>query len=155
MKARGSSETNAARLAWRRFARGLPPDVNSVERALETRLRVYAQWRTCLDTATRHVERANRHLHRRAARTKPNNVPWRSLAFVARQPNCTAETVARGLEVHPDVVRRALKRFRHRGWVAAARTYTRDAPRTYTITALGQGALERHRADGDGDDALE
>lgn len=146
MKVIHSSGINAVALAWRRFARGLPSEVNSVERALETGLRSFSQWRTCLDTANRQAARVNRHVHRRAAPTKPDNVGWRSLTLLAKTEPRTAEGIARALEVHPDVVRRALKTFRERGWVAASATYTRDEPRTFTITALGRSVLDRHHA---------
>ena len=148
MNPSNSSSVNAVALAWRRFVRGLPTEINSVERALETGLRSFSQWRTCLDTAQRHAERVNRHMHRRAAPTKPDNVGWRSLTLLAKTESRTAEGIARALEVHPDVVRRALKTFRERGWVASSATYTRDEPRAFTITALGRGVLARHHAAG-------
>ena len=144
MKPVDSSGVNPSALAWRRFARGLPNEVDSVERALESGLRSFRQWRTCLDTANRHAERVNRHLHRRAAHSKPDNVAWRSLELLFRDQGRTAEIIARKLEVHPDVVRRALKTFRERGWVAASATYTRDQPRVFTITEFGRSALSRH-----------
>ena len=146
MNTSNSSGINAVGLAWRRFARGLPSEINSVEQALETGLRSFSQWRTCLDTAQRQADRVNRHAHRRAAPTKPDNVGWRSLALLAKTEPRTAEGIARALEVHPDVVRRTLKTFRERGWVAANATYTRDEPRAFTITALGRGVLARHNA---------
>ena len=148
MNTSNSSDVNAVALAWRRFARGLPTEVNSVERALETGLRSFSQWRVCLDTANRQAERVNRHMHRRAAPTKPDNIGWRSLTLLSMTEPRTAEGIARALEVHPDVVRRALKIFRERGWVAASATYTRDEPRAFTITALGCSVLARHNAAG-------
>jgi hypothetical protein len=45
--------------------------------------------------------------------------------------------------VHVDVVRRAMKTFRGKGWVTANATYTKEQPRVFTITELGLIALER------------
>jgi hypothetical protein len=134
---------NASVLAWRRFSRGLPEEVNSVEQALETGLRSFEQWRTCLESANHFAWRVNSHVHRRAAGSSPENVFWRSLRLLSTGEALTAETMSRTLEVHVDVVRRAAKIFRKRGWVTASSTYTKFQAREFSITALGLEALER------------
>ena len=48
---------SVTQMAWRRFSRGLPCEVDSVERALELRLRSLAQWQTCLESAKHHASR--------------------------------------------------------------------------------------------------
>lgn len=134
---------NPSALAWRRFSCGLPEGVDSVECALASGLRSFGQWRTCLDTANRQAERVNRHVHRRAAISKPDNVGWRSLGRLSGGTAMNAEAISRQLGVHVDVVRRTLKTFRERGWVSSLEAYSRDQPRTFTITNLGRAALER------------
>ena len=134
---------SVTQMAWRRFSRGLPCEVDSVERALELRLRSFEQWRTCLDTANRQAERINRHTHRRAAGLNLDNVGWRSLRMLATGEPFTAEVIARSLHVHVDVVRRGLKSFRERGWLSSSKSYTREQPRVFEITKLGRLALER------------
>ena len=134
---------NASTLAWRRFSRGLPEEVQSVEQALEAGLRSFEQWRTCLETANHFAWRVNRHVHRRAAGSSPENVFWRSLRLLSTGETLTAEAMGRTLEVHVDVVRRAMKIFRKRGWVLANSTYSKFQARAFSITALGLEALER------------
>ena len=134
---------NATALAWRRFSRGLPDHVDSVERALELGLRSFEQWHTCLETANHFVWRVNSHVHRRAAGSSPENAAWRSLRLLSSSKPLTAESISLTLGVHVDVVRRALKTFRERGWVTASETYTKYQPRAFQITGLGHQALER------------
>lgn len=134
---------NASALAWRRFSRGLPDGVDSVEKALEAGLRSFEQWRTCLETANHFAWRVNCHVHRRAAGSSPENVFWRSLRLLSTGETLTAAAMGRTLEVHVDVVRRAMKTLRKRGWVAANSTYTKFQARAFSITALGLEALER------------
>jgi hypothetical protein len=134
---------NASALAWRRFSRGLPEEVNSVEQALEAGLRSFEQWRTCLETANHFAWRVSSHVHRRAAGSSPENVFWRSLRLLSTAETLTAETMGRILEVHVDVVRRATKLFRKRGWVTTSETYSKFQARVFSITALGLEALER------------
>ncbi|NJK45451.1 MAG: winged helix-turn-helix transcriptional regulator [Pleurocapsa sp. SU_196_0] len=129
--------------AWRRFSRGLPESVSSVEDALKTGQRSFAQWRACLETANHLAARVHSHVHRRGAGSSPQNVAWRSLRFLSDGESRTATEISRQLRVHPDVVRRALKRFRERGWVTSSQRYSRDEPRTFTVTVLGLAALER------------
>jgi hypothetical protein len=138
-----ASVPNPTALAWQRFSRGLPTEIQSVNAALESGWRSFEQWRTCLDTANRHTERINRHVHRRAAGVKLDNVPNRTLSLLSDGRPHIAEPMSRELDVHVDVVRRALKTFHKRGWVTTSPTYTRDQPRVFVITALGQSALER------------
>jgi hypothetical protein len=134
---------NASALAWRRFSRGLPEEVNSVEQALEAGLRSFEQWRTCLETANHFAWRVNSHVHRRAAGSSPENVFWRSLRLLSTGEALTAEAMARTLEVHVDVVRRAAKMFRKRGWVTTSETYSKFQAREFAITTLGLEALGR------------
>jgi hypothetical protein len=134
---------NASALAWQRFSRGLPNDVTSVEQALETGLRSFEQWRTCLETANHFAWRVNSHVHRRAAGSSPKNVLWRSLRLLSTGEALTAEAMSRTLEVHVDVVRRATKVFRKRAWVSTSSTYSKFQAREFSITALGIEALER------------
>ena len=134
---------NASALAWRRFSRGLPDGVDSVEKALETGLRSFEQWRTCLETANHFAWRVNSHVHRRAAGSNPENVFWRSLRLLSTGEMLTAEAMARTLGVHVDVVRRATKLFRKRSWVTTSETYTKFQAREFSITALGLEAIKR------------
>ena len=134
---------NASALAWRRFSRGLPDGVDSVEKALETGLRSFEQWRTCLETANHFAWRVNSHVHRRAAGSNPENVFWRSLRLLSTGEMLTAEAMARTLGVHVDVVRRATKLFRKRSWVTTSETYSKFQAREFSITAIGLAALER------------
>lgn len=134
---------NPSALAWRRFSRGLPEGVDSVEQALETGLRCFEQWRACLETANHFAWRVNSHVHRRAAGSSPENVPWRSLRLLLSGGTLTAEMISRRLDVHVDVARRAMKSFREKGWVSSSESYTKDQPREFTITSLGRSALER------------
>ena len=134
---------NASALAWRRFSRGLPDGVDSVEKALEAGLRSFEQWRTCLETANHFAWRVNSHVHRRAAGSSPKNVFWRSLRLLSTGETLTAVAMARTLEVHVDVVRRAAKMFRKRGWVFTSSTYSKFQAREFSITALGLEAIKR------------
>ena len=134
---------NASALAWRRFSRGLPDGVDSVEKALEAGLRSFEQWRTCLETANHFAWRVNSHVHRRAAGSSPENVFWRSLRLLSTGETLMAEAMACTLEVHVDVVRRAMKTMRKRGWVTTSETYTKFQAREFSITALGLEAIER------------
>ncbi|NJK44423.1 MAG: hypothetical protein HC933_09195 [Pleurocapsa sp. SU_196_0] len=54
----------------------------------------------------------------------------------------TAEDLARTLEAHPDVIRRALKKYKRNGVCAAQDTYNRDHPRAFTITPHGRHLLK-------------
>ena len=137
------SRLNPSALAWRRFSRGLPDGVDSVEKVLEAGLRSFEQWRTCLETANHFAWRVNSHVHRRAAGSSPENVFWRSLRLLSTGETLTAEAMGRTLEVHVDVVRRATKIFRKRNWVSTSRTYTKFQARGFSITPLGLEALER------------
>ena len=137
------SRLNPSALAWRRFSRGLPDGVDSVEKALEAGRRSFEQWRTCLETANHFAWRVNSHVHRRAAGSNPENVFWRSLRLLSTGETLTAEAMGRTLEVHVDVVRRATKIFRKRNWVSTSRTYSKFQARGFSITPLGLEALER------------
>jgi hypothetical protein len=134
---------NASAMAWKRFSRGLPDGVDSVEKALEAGLRSFEQWRTCLETANHFAWRVNSHVHRRAAGSSPENVFWRSLRLLSTGETLTAEAMGRTLEVHVDVVRRAAKMFRKRNWVSTSSTYSKFQAREFSITSLGLDALER------------
>jgi hypothetical protein len=139
---------NPTTLAWRRFSKGLPPTVTSVNEAINVGLRSFEQWRTCLETANHHAERINRHVHRRAARVKPDNVARRTLRVLEDGQPHIADAISRTLGVHADVVRRTLKAFHQRRWVTTSQTYTRDQPRAFVITELGRAALEQQTSGG-------
>ena len=134
---------SSTQMAWRRFARGLPASITSVEDAIGSGARTFTQWRTCLDTANHFARRVNSHVHRRAIGSSPENVAWSSLRLLAGGQSLTADDISRVLDVHVDVVRRALKSFRARGWVQANPTYTKFAPRVFSITPQGSSALTR------------
>lgn len=134
---------NPTTMAWQRFSRGLPEAIQSVDQALETGWRSFEQWRSCLDAANHLAARINSNMHRRAAGSHPDNVPWRSLKLLSSGEKLTCEVMSKTLEVHVDVVRRAMKAFRAKGWVATTATYTKEQARIFTITEQGQAALER------------
>ena len=134
---------NPTAMAWQRFSRGLPEVIQSVDQALESGLRSFEQWRSCLDTANHLAGRINSNMHRRAAGSHPDNVPWRSLKLLLSGEKLTCEAMSKTLEVHVDVVRRAMKAFRAKGWVATTATYTKEQARIFTITEQGLAALKR------------
>ena len=138
---------NPTSMAWQRFSRGLPETIQSVDQALESGLRCFEQWRTCLDAANHLAARINSNMHRRAAGSHPDNVPWRSLKLLSSGERLTCEVLSKTLQVHVDVVRRAMKAFRAKGWVATTATYTKEQARIFTITAQGLAALERIEVD--------
>ncbi len=133
----------SAQFAWRRFSRGLPPGVSSVEDALKTDRRSFAQWTACLDAANHFASRVKRNVHRRGAGgVRPESVAWRALKLLSSGQSLTAEQIARRIgRPHVDVVRRKLKRFGSRGFVTTSPTYTKFEPRRFTITARGRWAL--------------
>jgi SOS-response transcriptional repressor LexA len=117
--------------------------VVSVEDALETDRRTFAQWTACLDAANHFALRVKRNVHRRGAGgSRPESVAWRALKLLSNGQSLTAEQIARRIgRPHVDVVRRKLKRFRSRGFVTTSPTYSRFEPRRFTITARGRWAL--------------
>jgi hypothetical protein len=137
-----------AQFAWRRFSRGLPSGVDSVESALKTQHRTFTQWTACLDAANHFALRVKRNVHRRGAGgSHPESVAWRALQLLSSGQALTAEEIARRIgKPHVDVVRRGLKKFHSRGFVTTSPTYTKFEPRRFILTARGRWALEHLEA---------
>ena len=135
---------SGAQFAWRRFSRGLPAWVQSVEDALGTGQRSFAQWLACLDAANHYAERAHGSRQRRSAiGSRREGVAWRSLAQLSSGEALTAEQIADRIgKPHVDVVRRGLKKFLRRRFVIASRPTAHLEARRFSITPLGQAILE-------------
>ena len=135
---------SAAELAWRRFSRRLPSDVQSVEAALETQQRTFDQWVACLVVANHFVTRVHSGVHRRGAtKGRRSSVAWRALRWLAGGGSFTAEQIAAQIgKPHVDVVRRGLKRLLARGCVSASAVVSQLEPRAFTITERGRQMLE-------------
>ena len=134
-----------AQFAWRRFSKGLPTRVQSVEEALATGQRSFAQWLACLDAANHYAERAHASQRRRGAiGSRRDRVAWRSLAQLSRGEALTAGEIADRIgKPHVDVVRRGLKKFLHRRFVIASRPTAHLEARRFSITPLGKAILEQ------------
>jgi hypothetical protein len=135
-------DAEVARHAQQRFLRGLL--CTSVAEALSSGLRTFEQWNACLDSARVHLRRVDANHRRRRIPTKPDSVACRALRVLAAdgRPR-TAEDLARTLEAHPDVIRRALKKYKSSGVCQAEDAYNRDHPRAFAITRQGLQLLER------------
>ena len=55
----------AVRLAWTRFARGLPTGIGTIEEAITSGARTLEQWNTCMDTATHLMRRSDSHTRKK------------------------------------------------------------------------------------------
>jgi hypothetical protein len=135
-------DAEVARQAQQRFLRGLVCD--SVDEALTSGVRTLEQWNACLDSARVHLRRVDANHRRRRIPTKPDSVACRALRALADagRPR-TAEDLARTLEAHPDVIRRALKKYKSNGVCEAEDTYNRDHPRAFAITPHGMQLLKQ------------
>jgi hypothetical protein len=135
-----------ARHAQQRFLRGLPHA--SVHDALSSGYRTLEQWNACLDSARTHVLHIARNERRRRFGERPNTLAARVLHLLADGQPHTAEVLARTLEAHPDVIRRALKKYRERGALNADERYNREHPRAFQITPHGRHLLQRFHVTG-------
>jgi hypothetical protein len=138
---------SAVQLAWRRFSRGLPSHVQSVEDALETGERCFTQWLACLASANHWSDRVHRSKHRRGSiDPRRKNVARRSLKLLSGGESLTAEQIAARIgKPHVDVVRRGLKKFLARGLVVARAANTPFEPRHFCITPRGKAVLKAAR----------
>ena len=71
--------TEAVRLAWMRFSRGLPTGIGTIEEAITSGARTLEQWNTCMDTATHLMRCSDSHARSRVAIRKPDSIPRKVL----------------------------------------------------------------------------
>jgi hypothetical protein len=135
-------DAEVAHHAQQRFLRGLL--CTSVAEALSSGRRTLEQWNACLDSARVHLRHVDANHRRRRIPTKPDSVANRALRALASDGRArTAEDLARTLEAHPDVIRRALKRYKSNGICDAEDSYNRDNPREFVITSHGREVLRQ------------
>jgi hypothetical protein len=100
----------AVQLAWRRFSRGLPASISTIEEAIASGARTLEQWNTCMDTVTHLMRRSDSHARSRVAIRKPDSIPRRVLQSLETGEELTADEISRAIGgAQIDVVRRALK----------------------------------------------
>ncbi len=136
-------DAEASRLARDRFLRGITALCPTPHDAISTGWRTWDQWNACLDSARTHLRRVDANYRRRRIPLKTNSVAHRALRTLATdgRPR-TAEDLARTLEAHPDVIRRALKKYKNNGVCQAEDRYNRDHPREFAITPHGRQLLK-------------
>jgi DNA-binding transcriptional ArsR family regulator len=139
-------DAEVARQAQQRFLRGLM--CTCVDEAVSSGLRTLEQWNACLDSARTHVLHIARNERRRRFGERPNTLAARVLHLLADGEPHTADILARTLEANPDVIRRALKKYRERGALSAEERYNREHPRAFQITEHGRHLLQRFHVTG-------
>jgi Fic family protein len=124
----------AVQLAWRRFARGLPASISTIEEAITSGARTLEQWNTCMDTATHLMRRSDSHARSRVAIRKPDSIPRRVLHSLEAGEALTADEISRAIGgAQIDVVRRALKHDVERGAVEIVGTRGENKSRVFAI----------------------
>jgi urease gamma subunit len=127
----------AVQLAWRRFARGLPASVSTIEEAIASGARTLEQWNTCMDTATHLMRRSDSHTRSRVAIRKPDSIPIKVRQSLETGEELTAEEISRAIGgAQIDVVRRALKHDVERGSVEIVGTRGVSNSRVFAIAEL-------------------
>ena len=126
--------TEAVRLAWTRFARGLPASINTIEQAITSGARTLEQWNTCMDTATHLMRRSDSHARSRVAIRKPDSIPRKVLQSLETGEALTADEISKAIGgAQIDVVRRALKHDVERGAVQVVGTRGENKARVFAI----------------------
>ena len=124
----------AVQLAWRRFSRGLPASINTIEQAIACGARTLEQWNTCMDTATHLMRRSDSHARSRVAVRKPDSIPRRVLQSLETGDELTADEISKAIGgAQIDVVRRALKHDVERGTVKIVGTRGVGKSRVFAI----------------------
>jgi hypothetical protein len=129
----------AVQLAWRRFSRGLPASISTIEEAIASGARTLEQWNTCMDTATHLMRRSDSHTRSRVAIRKPDSIPRKVLHSLETGAELTADEISRAIGgAQIDVVRRALKQDLERGAVEVVGTRGISQSRVFAITDKGR-----------------
>jgi Fic family protein len=124
----------AVQLAWRRFSRGLPASISTIEEAIASGARTLEQWNTCMDTATHLMRRSDSHARSRVAVRKPDSIPRKVLQSLETGAELTADEISRAIGgAQIDVVRRALKHDVERGAVEIVGTRGENKSRVFAI----------------------
>ena len=124
----------AVRLAWTRFARGLPTSIGTIEEAITSGARTLEQWNTCMDTATHLMRRSDSHARSRVAIRKPDSIPRKVLQSLETGEALTADEISRAIGgAQIDVVRRALKHDIERGSIQVVGTRGENKARVFAI----------------------
>ena len=124
----------AVQLAWRRFSRGLPTSISTIEEAITSGARTLEQWNTCMDTATHLMRRSDSHARSRVAIRKSDSIPRRVLQSLETGEELTADEISRAIGgAQIDVVRRALKHDVERGAVEIVGTRGVSKSRVFAI----------------------
>ncbi len=124
----------AVQLAWRRFSRGLPVSISTIEEAIASGVRTLEQWNTCMDTATHLMRRSDSHARSRVAIRKSDSIPRRVLQSLETGEELTADEISRAIGgAQIDVVRRALKHDVERGIVEIVGTRGENKSRVFAI----------------------
>ena len=137
--------TEAVRLAWTRFARGLPASINTIEEAITSGARTLEQWNTCMDTATHLMRRSDSHARSRVAIHKPDSIPRRVWQSLETGEALTADEISRAVGgAQIDVVRRALKHDVNRGAVQVVGTRGENKVRVFAIAEPKRTGVKQH-----------
>jgi hypothetical protein len=131
----------AVQLAWRRFSRGLPASISTIEQAIASGARTLEQWNTCMDTATHLMRRSDSHARSRVAVRKPDSIPIKVRQSLETGEALTADEISRAIGgAQIDVVRRALKHDVDRGAVEIVGTRGVSKSRVFAIAKPGRTA---------------
>jgi hypothetical protein len=129
----------AVQLAWRRFSRGLPASISTIEEAITSGARTLEQWNTCMDTAMHLMRRSDSHARSRVAIRKPDSIPIKVRQSLETGAELTADEISRAIGgAQIDVVRRALKHDVKRGAVEIVGTRGVSNSRVFAITEPGR-----------------
>jgi hypothetical protein len=124
----------AVQLAWRRFSRGLPANIDTIEQAIASGARTLEQWNTCIDTANHLMRRSDSHARSRVAIRKPDSIPIKVRQSLETGAELTADEISRAIGgAQIDVVRRALKHDVERGAVEIVGTRGINNSRVFAI----------------------
>ena len=135
--------TEAVRLAWMRFSRGLPTGIGTIEEAITSGARTLEQWNTCMDTATHLMRRSDSHARSRVAIRKPDSIPRRVLQSLETGEALTADEISRAIGgAQIDVVRRALRHDIERGSIQVVGTRGENKARVFAIAEPKRKAQE-------------
>ena len=135
--------TEAVRLAWMRFSRGLPTGIGTIEEAITSGARTLEQWNTCMDTATHLMRCSDSHARSRVAIRKPDSIPRRVLQSLETGEALTADEISRAIGgAQIDVVRRALRHDIERGSIQVVGTRGENKARVFAIAEPKRKAQE-------------
>ena len=129
----------AVQLAWRRFSRGLPASISTIEQAISSGARTLEQWNTCMDTTTHLMRRSDSHARSRVTIRKLDSIPIKVRQSLETGAELTADEISKAIGgAQIDVVRRALKHDLERGVVEIVGTRGENKSRVFAIADSGR-----------------